>query len=53
MLLQLAIYPGAICDETGNPNEGTKASWTDKLRKGYKSTHPPVVYCVLDTLPKG
>ena len=47
---QYSVYPRAICDETGNPNKGTKASWTDKLRKRYELATPPVA---LDILPTG
>ena len=47
---QYSIYPRAICDETGIPQRGAKANWTDKLSKRYSLANPPVVF---NTLPTG
>ena len=47
---QYSVYPRALCDETGNPQRGVKANWTDKLGKRYSSTHPQVFH---NNLPIG
>ena len=40
---QYSVYPRAICDEEGNPQKGAKSKWTEKLRKRYTTSNPPVL----------
>ena len=47
---QYSVYPRALCDETGSPHKGTKANWTDKLKRRYQSSDPQVI---MHCLPNG
>ena len=47
-LEQYSVYPRALSDCDGNPHEGVKSTWTEKLRGCYKHTNT-----FFESLPSG
>ena len=40
---QYSIFPRALTDASGNPNKGSKATWTEKVNRRYQEGQYPIV----------